>query len=1004
MSFEGYKYTFRLNASHFATSNSESVHSHTFQICIYIQIDKKAFTPYDLTENMIKDYLNTYTNVVLNNVPPFNVIPPTIENMGEEFFIEISKIMKEFGFKLTSLEISDTPQRTYSVNDKDLSKLQRKNLYSELEKIENSIKLNPEKPVKNVPEINTEIETKITTETTNIEPPKETIKKHFDKPSTFETINKKTNIFFILSILFMILSGLAVMLAVRFSEIYPLGLDIHGHLFKADLMYNEIKSGNLYPLYTRYWYNGLQPFRYWPPMPYYFMALIQFICSGNIMNAYLGFIWASFSIGGIGWVLFTRKINKPILGLVLGILWFMLPDNLRVFFGEGNLPRMFVTMLIPYVLYFLWQFVNYRKKKMIFPLIIFMIISIFGHLMISAMIGVASAIFLFIYIIANKRIKESFIAILAMLFSFAVAGIWVYPSLVGGITSMGSDGTSQLMASLSAKLSVSLNPFLRLDGSVTELYFGLSVALVAFVGIFLSNKKSLPGFCTILIIILGTTTALTPLIQKLPLSELFWVRRFTPIAYAMFVIAIIEWKKIKKSILIVMCSLIILDCIPSFNLSEYDKRMNIPATINDIDKSMDNNLFSLAKENTKQRVSLMDLSILGPMPSYAFGTLENKTQYVFGWAWQGAATANNIAYLNESLEKEKYLYMFDRNMELGADTVIIDKIQLKDDDERQKLETAATQVGYKLSGETSRTLMFSLDVNSTFGLVTKYNALAIGSTSQLVAEILPNYQPGDKLIIDDYTVSELEQYDKIYLSGFFYNDKTKAENLVRQLADSGVKIYIDMNRIPQDPLTSRMTFLNVSAQPIKFYNNFPKLITEDDVVSPKSFANGYEQWNTVYLTNLEESTGYSWFEETKLNFCGTGDTKNITFIGFNLLFHTYTSDDYDVKNILNSIMDIDDGSLPERTIVPLEINYETNKIIIKSEYDNVNTTIAYQDTFNSDNNISDTNNFLIVDKGTTIITMKYPYFMEGLIVSIIGILLEFFLIYFYFKKEKTIKL
>lgn len=997
MSFKGYKYTFRLNASHFTTSNPESIHSHTFQICIYIQIENKEFIAYDIIENRIKEYLEVYTNVVLNDIPPFDAILPTIENIGDVFFLTISQVMNESGFKLTSLEVSDTPQRIYSVNNQHLSQRKRKYLSFETSKIENSMKAHPKDVINETQK--TEVEINKIDE--NLHHEKQQVKKHIDVIPSLPNVTKKTNILFIFSILFMILAGFAVMLAVKYSKIYPLGFDIHGHLFKSDLMYNELKKGNFYPLYTNYWYNGLQPFRYWPPMTYYFMSLIQFICGGNIMNAYLGFIWASFSLGGIGWIIFGRKLNRPILGLILGLLWFMLPDNLRVFFGEGNMPRMFVTILIPYILYFLWQFVNYRKKKMIFPLIIVMIISIFGHLMISAMIGVGCAIFLFIYVIANKRVKESFIAILAMLFSFAVAGIWVYPALVGGITSMESSGTSQLMASLSAKLSVSLNPILRLDGNVTDLYFGLSIALIAVIGVFLSNKKSLPGFCTFIIIVIGTTTALTPFIQKLPMSQFFWVRRFIPVVYAMFVIAIFEWKTLKKSILIIMCSLIIIDCIPSLNLPEYDKRMNIPATINNIESSMDDNLFSLAKENTKQRVSLMDLSVLGPMPSYAFGTLENKTQYVFGWAWQGASTAYNIAYINEALEKENYLYMFDRNLELGADTVIIDKIQLEDNTDREKLEKAATIVGYSLSGESDRTLMFSLEnVNSAFGVVTQYKALAIGSTAPLVTEIMPYYQPADEKIIDNYTLNELKQYDKIYLSGFFYNDKAKAENLVKEVAKSGVKIYIDMNKIPQDPLTSRMTFLDVSALPIKFYNKLPKLITENDIVSPINFVKGYEQWNTVYLTNLEKADGYSWFEDNKLNFYGTDDTGNINFIGFNLLFHAYTAEDSDVKTILNSIMDLDEKSLPKRKTVPIEIKYKNNKIVINSEYDNVNTTIAYQDTFKSHDNIKKMNNLLIVGKGTTVITMKYPYFIRGLIVSIIGILLECFLIFMLFKKSK----
>jgi len=1017
LGFESYKYTFRMNASHANFNADEGVHSHTFEISLYIKQRNNEFAAYENTETVIQDYLKPYTAVVLNKAAPFDTISPTIENIGEEFFAGITLILSDLGYELIRLEISESPQRVFSISEADLSERQKTRLNLSIRKIEQAISNTSESA--SLPEESV-IENK-TSQTQDIDRASANSTDHTgfadhtaknDAANSLPTSEKTceywipeimkpaSNWSFILSVLLMIAGGFAVMTAVKLSGLYPLGLDIHGHLFKTDFLYHEILKGNYYPLYTQYWYNGLQPFRYWPPMTYYFLAFIQFITGGDVMNAYLGYVWAVFTIGGTGWVLFGKKLGRPVLGAFFGVTWFLFPDNLRVFFGEGNLARVFITMLLPYLFYCLWQYVCYRRKKMIFPLILLMLTAISGHLMISAMVGVGSAIFLAVYSIANKRYKESVTAILAMLFAFAVAGIWVYPSLVGGIASMASDGTSALMASLSAKLSVSLNPFLRLSGGVTELYFGLSIALIALIGIFLSNKKSMSGFTTMIIVIMGTTTALTPLIQLLPLSQLFWVRRFAPIAYAVFVIAVLEWKKLKKPILILMCAAIMIDTIPSFNLSMYDIKMNIPATVSSIDHSMDDTLITLAKEQTRQRVSLMDLSALGPLPSYAFGTLEPKTQYVFGWAWQGAATAKNISFLNESLEKENYLYMFDRNLELGADTVIIDKTQIEGDTDRAALIAAADRIGYQITGETGRNILFALPVTSTFGVVSKYSGLAIGTTAALVPGILPSFHPGDKENIDEYTREELEQYDMIYLSGFFYNDKSSAERLVREIAGTGVKVYVDMSRIPADPLTNRMTFLDISAQPITFISSYPELISNTATTAAINFAEGYEKWNTVYLTGLTGTDGYAWFNDTKLDFVGTGSTPGITFLGFNLLFHAYTAGDEGVKSVLGSLMELDEDKLPERTIVPLKITYETNKIIIESDTDNVNTTIAYQDNFRSDNDISSMNNFLIVNKGTTVITMEYPYLARGIAVSTLGIILEASLIYLIFRKPK----
>ncbi len=46
-----------------------------------------------------------------------------------------------------------------------------------------------------------------------------------------------------------------------------------------------------------------------------------------------------------------------------------------------------------------------------------------------------------------------------------------------------------------------------------------------------------------------------------------------------------------------------------------------------------------------------------------FSTYNNQgkeLQQTFGWAWQGATTADNIVWINTALTEEYYGYMFDR--------------------------------------------------------------------------------------------------------------------------------------------------------------------------------------------------------------------------------------------------------------------------------------------------------------------------------------------------------
>ena len=110
---------------------------------------------------------------------------------------------------------------------------------------------------------------------------------------------------------------------------------MYGHLFKVEKLYNSIKQGVYYPLYVKNWYSGLELFRYWPPLAYYFCCIFMFLFD-NIYTAYLCFIGSTFVIGATGWLLFGYKENKLLLATIFGILYMMLPDNMRVLLTEDT--------------------------------------------------------------------------------------------------------------------------------------------------------------------------------------------------------------------------------------------------------------------------------------------------------------------------------------------------------------------------------------------------------------------------------------------------------------------------------------------------------------------------------------------------------------------------------------------------------------------------------------------------------------------------------------------
>lgn len=1010
MGFEGYKYTFKVNATHSLLMQGIKTgeHQHTFGVVLYLLAGNEEELPFYKVEKIVREYLDRYSGNFINNIPPFDEVSPTIENMGEIWCHDIGGILKEQGFQMVGFEIGETPVSTFVVMDYQeyARRKQKESLHSSLFIMRNMAQISRSdihskyKPLENTPK------------TATGENPSETISSAGEQleqnktPAVSSAVHKKMIdqevkphhfwFKFMLATGFVALLSVFLMLHIKNTNLYPSGNDIYGHIFKTDLLYHSIRKGDIFPLYTELWYNGIQPFRYWAPFPYYVMVLFQFMAHGDVMNAYLIFIAFSFFAGAMGWMIWGIRHRRVFFFMFLGIVWFFMPDNIRVFFSEGNLPRMMIAILIPYTVYFIWEFIEYKKNYAVFFVVLLMCLATLTHVMMAAMIGISTFIFVVCDAFANRRISRAIYLILAMLTSFAICGIWLVPGLQGGLLGMDASATSEVMKALSQNLLISINPVLRMRGQLDIFYFGFSVVVISVVGMFLAAKRSQPGFYTAMIILMGTTTVAVPVLVKLPLNQLLWMMRFTTIAYAFFILSLIEWKHIRRYFMIIICLVLIIDCIPSANIRGYYSQ---------IAASIDEGILA-TKEMTKQRTTLLDVSTLGAFPSYRICGSEPKKQYSFGWAWQGAVTAPNIVMVNTALENGNYRYMFDRCHSLGDDTVMVRKdMVVRASKTRDQLFRAAEITGYQFVKEDNYVYIFQRKADGYFGVQTTYTGIAIGDAAKSITLEFPTICEGDSRILDEYTFDELVKYHVIYLSGFTYKSQSAAENLVTRLSEAGVRIAIDMNRIPIDNVTSRMEFLNVSSQPIKFTYSFPAIIYRGKTYRPMPFKEEQKEWNTVFLYNAPKPIGYVWFSDRKMVGMGTSENGNIYFLGLNILFHSMSNKDSSVISIMSDALDTPPGKLPENKFVPIDVKFEKDKITIDTPVVPLNTTLAYQDIFSSKQKIMNINNLLHVAEKHTEIKMSYPYFKSGLIISCIGLLLFLVVVFFIYRtrKKKVVK-
>jgi len=112
--FEGYKMTYRFNASH-TISTMDKVHAHTFWVKLYIKKDTLEFVEFINYEKEITDYFEGYRRKCINEFEAFKDSGASLENMCRVFFEDIKKVFEGIEeFSLVKLELGDSPINSVS--------------------------------------------------------------------------------------------------------------------------------------------------------------------------------------------------------------------------------------------------------------------------------------------------------------------------------------------------------------------------------------------------------------------------------------------------------------------------------------------------------------------------------------------------------------------------------------------------------------------------------------------------------------------------------------------------------------------------------------------------------------------------------------------------------------------------------------------------------------------------------------------------------------------------
>ncbi|MCR4689423.1 MAG: 6-carboxytetrahydropterin synthase [Saccharofermentans sp.] len=112
-----YRIKVYLNASHYVVFDGKKgeVHPHTWSFTATVYTSSNDVVKFTNHEKAVEDVIEPYQNKVLNDMPPFGALMPSLENLTEYFATQTQEAVRPYGYRLKDFEGSETPVRTYGI-------------------------------------------------------------------------------------------------------------------------------------------------------------------------------------------------------------------------------------------------------------------------------------------------------------------------------------------------------------------------------------------------------------------------------------------------------------------------------------------------------------------------------------------------------------------------------------------------------------------------------------------------------------------------------------------------------------------------------------------------------------------------------------------------------------------------------------------------------------------------------------------------------------------------
>jgi uncharacterized membrane protein len=686
-------------------------------------------------------------------------------------------------------------------------------------------------------------------------------------------------------------------ISIKDPSAVPWGSDALGQLARMEFLAKSIKQGIYTPYITPSWYMGMQLFRYHSPFTYYILIIIDLFTHQAVLAVnWLIFLCAL--IGGLSFLLYKKWIGwLPAIGG--GLIYLILPDNVRVAFSEGNYPRVLASAFVPLLFYFILDFVEHPQRKVnLAGITALFLLFVICHPMMAAIFAVfaaMSALLLWLVKMANWRSAAAVIASIAV--GIGLAGWWLLPSLTGGITELYSGGVAGLSVS---NLSILLNPLIRLHNTETD-YTGLSLVVFSLVALISKNtrdRRAIVFSAVGLLGILAYTPFFNEIFNSLPLHNLLWPWRFQGVSSFLLLLSSMWFlKKISEARIGLIAIFLFMVVVIDVGLS--GKLIHVRQSPEDI--------LAISNEIGMRpgwREVTLDYSDLGSKVPY-FIARNSQREQVFGWAYQAAQTAKNVAFINESMDFGAYSYLLDRLSLFGVDDVIM----LNDAVPSEQISQALYSDGFSIPFQSSSLTYLHRD-GTPRAVIADWMGLAIGKGAVNYSFLFPQIVQGDSLYIDDYSLEQLGQYKTLVLIGFSWHDKANAELLVRAAAFQGVNVVIDL---------TQEEFLNVWGKPISMDPNPIIVDWEGQPTTLTSFGKPDEIWYTLTPQGVDQNEATFEYLGQSVTVIGSINSleNKIWFLGLNLAYHTLETGDPNALEMISKVLQLEPEARNNYQFIPL---------------------------------------------------------------------------------------